>query len=95
MKNGKMIFNCLNEKKLSIFGFNARNKIDGTSEIIQDDIFNKFNQIDKNKLYNIKNFTIDNNDIYILLKDGSFIKIYYDNLESLSYGIENFINFEN
>ena len=95
LKNGKMIFNCLNENNLSIFGFNAKNKTDGTSAIIQDDIFNKFNQIGKSKLYNIKNFTIDNNDIYMLLKDGSFIKIYYDNLESLSYGIDNFINFEN
>ena len=95
LKNGKMIFNCLNEKSLSIFGFNTKNKIDGTSTIIQDDIFNKFNQIGKSKFYNIKNFSIDNNDIYILLKDGSFIKLYYDNLESLSYGIENFINFEN
>ena len=95
LKNGKMIFNCLNENNFSIFGFNAKNNIDGTSAIVQDNIFNKFNQIGKSKLYNIKNFTIDNNDIYILLKDGSFIKIYYDNLELLSYGVENFINFKN
>ena len=95
LKNGKMIFNCLNENHLSIFGFNSKDKDDGTSAIIQDDIFNKFNQIGKNNLYNIKNFVIDNNDIYILLKDGMFIKLYYSNLDSLSYGIEGSIKFEN
>lgn len=95
LKNGKMIFNCLKKNYLSIFGFNTKNKIDGTSTIVKDEILHKFTKIGKENSYNIKNFTIDNSDIYLLLRDGSFIKIFYDCLESLSYGIENFKNFEN
>ena len=88
LKNGKMIFNCLNEKYLSIFGFNDKDNTDNTGKIIEYDIFRIF--AIKKDLDHIKNFYLDNNEIYILLKNGMFIKGYNSHIDSLSLGVDKF-----
>ena len=90
LKNGKLIFNCLNESKLFIFGFNDKDKNDNTGKMIIEDKILKDFDVKKNNLDYIKNFIIEKNDIYILLKNGLFMKGCYEKLDSLSFGIENF-----
>ena len=86
LKNGKIIFNCLDKNNLFIFGFNqsiseGKNKED----IIEDNILKNLDI--KKDIDSIKNFIIDNNTIYIILRNGKFIKSYYNKLDTLSYGI--------
>ena len=92
LKNGKMIFNCLNESNLYIFGFNGKDK-SNEGKIIEDNNILKEFEVKKSNLDYIKNFIIDdNNDIYILLKNGIFIKGNYEKLNYLSFGIEKNLN---
>ena len=90
LKNGKIIFNCLNESNLFIFGLNGKDH-DNNGIIIEEDILKGFEVKKKNSDY-IKNFIIEKNDIYILLKNGIFIKGYYEKLDSLSFGVLKFLN---
>ena len=89
LKNGKIIFNILNKDFLFIFGFNQNKSEDKKyGEIINDDVLKNLDiKIDTN---NIMNFFIENNNIYILLKNGKFIKGIYGQLETLSYGEDKF-----
>ena len=89
LKNGKMIFNSLNEIKLFIFGFNGKDSNTNNGKIIEDNILQEFD-INKKNLDFIQNFLIENNEIYIILKNGIFIKGYYEKLNSLSFGINKF-----
>ena len=82
LNNGKIIFNRLEETELYMFGFN--NKKDKNEALINDNIFQKLNYHNINY---IKNFVIKDNDIYILLKDGIFIKGFYNSLNLVGYGI--------
>ena len=86
LKNGKIIFNCFNTNNLFIFGFNGNDKKTKIGTIIEDNIL--CNLDIKKNFDSIKNFTIENNNIYILLKNGKFIKGYYNKLDSLLYGID-------
>ena len=89
LKNGKMIFNCLKESNLFLFGFNGKNK-DNKGKILEDNILKEI-EFKKEKSDYIHNFIIDNNDIYVLiLKRGIFIKAYYEKLDLLSFGVEKF-----
>ena len=89
LKNGKLIFNCLNEGNLFIFGFNGTEPNINTGKILEDNILKELD-VDKKKLDFIQNFLIAKNQIYIILKNGIFIKGYYEKLDSLSYGIDKF-----
>ena len=91
LKNGKMIFNCLNETNLFIFGYNGKD-IDNKGKIIEDNILKEI-EVKKNYFDYITNFVVDNNEVYIILKDGVFIKEYYEKLDSLSFGVEKFVNY--
>ena len=83
IKNGKIIFNSLSkDSSLFIFGFNKDDEIKSDNVLENLDI--------KKDLDNIKNFFIENNNIYILLKNGKFIKGIYGQLETLSYGEDKF-----
>ena len=89
LKNGKIIFNCLNQNNLYIFGFNDYKSKDNKIGIVNED--NILKNIDpKNEMSSITNFVIENNIIYILLKNGKFIKANYNKLNSLSYGVDKF-----
>ena len=89
LKNGKIIFNCLNENYLLIFGFNGNTSEDkNIGNVVKDYILKNLDI--KKDIDNIKNFIIDNNNIYLILKNGKFIKAYYNKLDSLSYGINKF-----
>ena len=90
LKNGKIIFNCLNQNNLYIFGFNDYKSKDNKIGIVNED--NILKNIDpKNEMFSIiTNFVIENNIIYILLKNGKFIKANYNKLNSLSYGVDKF-----
>ena len=89
LKNGKIIFNLLNKDLLFIFGFN-QNKLNDKNygEIINDDVLKNLDI--KKDTSNIMNFFIENNSIYILLKNGKFIKGFYEQLETLFYGEDKF-----
>ena len=82
LNNGKIIFNRLEETELYMFGFN--NKKDKNEALINDNIFKKLSYQNINF---IKNFVIKDNDIYILLKNGIFIKGFYNSLNLVGYGI--------
>ena len=82
LNNGKIIFNRLEETELYMFGFN--NKKNKNEAIINDNIFQKF---DYQNINDIKNFVIKDNDIYILLRNGVFIKGFYNSLNLIGYGI--------
>ena len=86
LKNGKIIFNRLNKDYLYIFGFNGnKTEDDKIGSVIEDtELFS----LDTN-IINISNFIIDNNTIYILTK-YKFIKVYYNKLDQLSYGVDIF-----
>ena len=89
LKNGKIIFNILNKEFLFIFGFNKNKSNDKTyGEIINDDVLKNLDI--KKDTSSIMNFFIENNNIYILLKNGKFIKGIYGRLETLSYGEDKF-----
>ena len=88
LKNGKLIFNCLNDSNLFLFGFNGKEN-DNTNIIVEDNILKEF-EVKKKNLDFIKNFIIEKNDIFILLKNGIFMKGYYEKLDSLSFGIQKF-----
>ena len=86
LKNGKIIFNCLNNNNLLIFGFNGnKNKDTKIGEIIEENILKDLD-IKKDQA-DIMNFIIDNNYIYLFLKNGKFIKGYFNKLDSLSLGL--------
>jgi len=89
LKNGKIIFNLLNNDYLFIFGFNKKKSNDKElGEIINDDVLKNLDI--KKDTNSIMNFFIENNNIYILLKNGKFIKGFYEQLELLSYGEDKF-----
>ena len=89
LKNGKIIFNILNKEFLFIFGFNKNKSNDKAyGEIINDDVLKNLDI--KKDTSSIMNFFIENNNIYILLKNGKFIKGIYGRLETLSYGEDKF-----
>ncbi len=81
LNNGKIIFNRLEETELYMFGFNNKNNRNET--IINDNISGRL----KYQINDIKNFVIKDNDIYILLKNGMFIKGFYNFLSLVGYGI--------
>ena len=84
LKSGKIIFNRLEEPELFIFGFN---KIKPEEEpLISEDIFKKIEFQNKKQDY-IMNFCIIDKNIYLLLKNGQFIKGNYDSLNLVCYGI--------
>ena len=85
LKNGKLFFNCLNDSNLFIFGFNDKDTEDNTGKIIENNILKDY-EIKKSDFDFIKNFIIDNNDIYILLKNGIFFKENYKKLD-LTFGV--------
>ena len=83
LKNGKIIFNCLNKNNLFIFGFNRNdNKEKKIMKAIEDNILKNISND------SITNFVIENNIIYILLKNGKFIKIKDTKFDSLLYGVD-------
>ena len=83
LKNGKIIFNRLKKTELFIFGFN--NEIKEKDEaLIVENIFNKFEIYEYDY---INNFAIKDSNIYIILKNGKFIKGYYSNLDLVNYGV--------
>ncbi len=86
IKNGKIIFNSLSkDSSLFIFGFNKDDEIKSDNVLENLDI--------KEDLDNIKNFFIENNNIYILSKNGKFFKGSYPKLNSLSFGLDTFNSF--
>ena len=86
LKNGKIIFNNLNKDSLLfIFGFNK------DIEVKSDNVLENLNI--KEDLNNIKNFYIENNNIYILSKNEKFFKGNYPKLNSLSFGLDIFSSF--
>ena len=90
LKNGKLFFNCLNEDKLFVFGFNGKEEnSNNTAKILEDNILQELD-VNKKKLDFIQNFLIKKKDIYIILKNGIFIKGYCEKLDSLSFGIDKF-----
>ena len=89
LKNGKLFFNCLNEDKLFVFGFNGKEENSNTAKILEDNILQELD-VNKKKLDFIQNFLIKKKDIYIILKNGIFIKGYCEKLDSLSFGIDKF-----
>ena len=85
LKSGKIIFNRLEELELFIFGFN---KIKPKDEpLISEDIFKKIEFQYENQKEYIMNFCILDKNIYLLLKNGKFIKGDYDALNLVCYGI--------
>ena len=82
LKNGKIIFNRLEEFNLSIFGLN---NIKEDNEAIISDIILKKIGVESSGF--IKNFIIKDNNIYLLLKNGQFIKGFYEDLNLVCYGI--------
>ena len=86
LKNGKIIFNSLSkDSSLFIFGFNK------DDEVKMDNALENLNI--KEDLNNIKNFVIENNNIYILSKNEKFFKGSYLKLNSLSFGLDTFNSF--
>ena len=86
LKNGKIIFNCLNNINLLIFGFNGnKNKETKIGEITEENILKTLDV--KRDQSDIMNFIIDNNYIYLYLKNGKFVKGYLNKLDSLSFGL--------
>jgi hypothetical protein len=86
LKNGKIIFNSLSkDSSLFIFGFNK------DDEVKSDNVLENLSI--KKDLNNIKNFFIENNNIYILSKNEKFFKGNYLKLNSLSFGLDTFNSF--
>ena len=84
LKSGKIIFNRLDETSLFIFGFNKITEIN--EHLILEDILKKIECKNETIDY-IMNFIIRDNNIYILLKNGKFIKGNYGTLNLVCYGI--------
>jgi hypothetical protein len=88
LKNGKIICNRINKgNNLYLFGFNGKIIVDNKIGDMYED--SELSLLDNN-IKNIKNFVIENNTIYILSKNGKFIKAYYNRLDQLSYGVDIF-----
>ena len=84
LRSGKIIFNRLEELELFIFGFN---KIKQKEEPISPENICKKLEFQIQKRDYIMNFCIRDKNIYLLLKNGQFIKGDYDLLNMVCYGI--------
>ena len=85
LKSGKIILNRLEELNLFIFGFNKKKPKE--EALIPENICKKIELKIKNIDY-IMNFWIIDNNIYLLLKNGQFVKGFYNSLSLVCYGVD-------